>query len=69
VLGVLGGAVGLMLGVVTISIVSLANGWSPVLDLTASLAAVGASAAAGLLAGLWPAARAMRIQPVAALQR
>jgi putative ABC transport system permease protein len=68
-LGTLGGVVGVGVGVAAICVVSLLNAWSPVLDLTATAAAVGLSAATGLLAGLWPAAKAMRIQPVAALQR
>ncbi|MEV4717356.1 ABC transporter permease [Micromonospora noduli] len=68
-LGSLGGLVGVGAGVVAICVVSLINTWSPVLDLRATALAVALSAATGLLAGLWPAAKAMRIQPVAALQR
>jgi len=68
-LGALGGLAGVGVGVTVVSTASLANGWPPVLDLRIATLAVGASAAAGLLAGLWPAARATRIQPVAALQR
>jgi putative ABC transport system permease protein len=69
VLGLFGGATGGALGVTTISAVSLWNGWNPVIDLRLALLAAFGGAAAGLLAGLVPAARAMRIQPVAALQR
>ncbi|MBQ1050237.1 ABC transporter permease [Micromonospora sp. C51] len=69
VLGALGGMVGVLLGISVIAGTAIVKGWTPVLDLRAALVAVAASAAIGLAAGLWPAARAMRIQPVAALQR
>jgi putative ABC transport system permease protein len=68
-LGTVGGVVGVMLGLATVAIVSLVNRWTPVLDVRAAMVAVGTAALTGLLAGLWPAARATRIQPVAALQR
>ncbi|MEV0895815.1 ABC transporter permease [Actinoplanes sp. NPDC049802] len=69
VLGAVGGLVGVMLGACVTSLTALFNGWTPVLDWRAALLAAAGSAACGLLAGLWPAARAMRITPVAALQR
>ncbi|MEU5908495.1 ABC transporter permease [Micromonospora sp. NPDC047527] len=69
VLGTIGGAVGVLIGVATVATVSIVNRWSPVLDMRAAMIAVAASAATGLVAGLWPAARAIRIQPVSALQR
>jgi putative ABC transport system permease protein len=68
-LGTLGGLAGVLVGIVVVALVSLSNQWTPVLDLRTALTATAASAGAGLLAGLVPAARAMRIQPVAALQR
>jgi putative ABC transport system permease protein len=68
-LGGLGGAAGVLVGVAVVAVVSLANAWNPVLDVRVAALAVAASAAAGLLAGLWPAWLATRIQPVAALQR
>lgn len=67
--GALGGVVGVLVGITTIAGVALTNAWTPVLDLRLALLATAASAAMGLVAGLVPAARAMRIQPVAALQR
>jgi putative ABC transport system permease protein len=68
-LGAAGGAVGALLGILTVSVVGLANAWTPSVDLRAALVACAVSTAAGLLAGLVPAARAARIPPVRALQR
>ena len=69
VLGGLGGGVGALLGVLTISIVSVVNGWTPAVEIRSAVFACTASTIAGLLAGLVPAARAARIPPVQALQR
>lgn len=68
-LGTLGGCIGALLGVLITVGVSLFNAWQPVVDLRMALLATGGGALAGLLAGLMPAFRAMRIEPVAALQR
>ncbi|MFV2122925.1 ABC transporter permease [Micromonospora sp. LOL_013] len=68
-LGGFGGVVGAVVGVVITIGVSLGNSWQPVIDLQAAFAASAVSAAAGLLAGFWPAVRAMQVQPVSALQR
>lgn len=68
-LGALGGVVGVLLGVLTTAVVSLVNGWVPVIEVRSALGACLASSVAGLLAGLIPAARAVRIPPVQALQR
>jgi putative ABC transport system permease protein len=51
------------------SMVSLANGWTPVIDLQWAVVACAVSTLAGTLAGLAPAARAVRLPPVQALQR
>lgn len=69
VIGGIGGIVGAGAGIVIISSVAIANGWVPVLDLRLALLTIGISMGSGTLAGLWPAIRAMRITPVAALQR
>lgn len=68
-LGALGGVVGVLLGTVVTAVVSVINRWTPVLDLRSTLVAVGVTTGVGLLAGLWPAIKATKIQPVSALQR
>jgi putative ABC transport system permease protein len=68
-LGCLGGVVGAGLGSAAVAALSLWNGWVPVLDVRAAMVAVACSAAIGLIAGLWPARIATRVQPVSALQR
>ncbi|CRK60010.1 ABC transporter related [Alloactinosynnema sp. L-07] len=68
-LGTAGGLIGSVMGLLVTVAVSLWNGWQPVIDLPLAVLAVAGGAAAGLVAGLVPAWRATRIQPVAALQR
>jgi putative ABC transport system permease protein len=67
-LGGLGGVVGAVTGVLITIVVAFTKGWQPIIDLPTALLASAAGALAGLLAGLLPAWRATRIQPVAALQ-
>lgn len=68
-LGAVGGLVGVVVGLLVTVSVALVNSWAAVLDWRAALLASGISAACGLAAGFWPAVRATRISPVAALQR
>ncbi|GIJ32482.1 ABC transporter permease [Micromonospora sediminimaris] len=68
-LGFLGGVTGALLGVLTTSVASVANGWTPVIEIRVALIACAISAMSGLLAGLLPAARAARLSPVTALQK
>lgn len=68
-IGMLGGLAGVLVGTTAIAAISIANGWAPVLNVGTAALATAASAAFGLVAGLFPAARAMHIQPVTALQR
>ncbi|MFH8257042.1 ABC transporter permease [Streptomyces roseolus] len=68
-LGTLGGLVGTSLGTLTVVGVALVRGWTPVVDPTTVLLAPIVGLFTGLLAGLYPALRASRIQPVEALRR
>lgn len=69
VLGTLGGLIGTSLGVLTVVGVAMARDWTPVVQPTTVFAAPLIGLVTGALAGLYPAWRAARIQPVAALRR
>ncbi|WP_229919871.1 ABC transporter permease [Streptomyces minutiscleroticus] len=69
ILGALGGLIGTTFAILTIASVALARNWTPVIDLEIVAAAPLLGWATGLLAGLYPAWRASRIQPIAALRR
>ncbi|MEU3345585.1 ABC transporter permease [Streptomyces sp. NPDC006700] len=68
-LGALGGLTGTSLGVLAVVGVSTARDWTPVVQPATVLAAPVIGLATGLLAGLYPAWRAARVQPVEALRR
>ncbi|MEV0189832.1 ABC transporter permease [Kitasatospora purpeofusca] len=68
-LGLLGGLVGASLGTVTIVAVAASKEWTPVLHPAAIATAPLLGLATGLLAGVYPAWRASRIQPAEALRR
>lgn len=68
ILGLLGGLVGASAGVVTIAVVALARDWTPVHDVRIALATPVVGALIGILAGLYPAAKAANLLPVTALK-
>ncbi|MFJ4091238.1 ABC transporter permease [Kitasatospora sp. NPDC089913] len=68
-LGALGGLVGTGLGVVTVIVTSTTREWTPVVAPGTVAAAPAIGLATGLLAGLYPAWRAARVEPVEALRR
>ncbi|MFF1412534.1 ABC transporter permease [Streptomyces sp. NPDC058289] len=68
-LGSLGGLIGTALGTITVVAVALVRDWTPVLHPGIVAAAPALGLATGLAAGIYPAWRASRIQPVEALRR
>ena len=67
-MGLIGGVVGASVGLLFVVAVSAARDWTPVLDIWLPLIAPVVGAIVGLLAGLYPAVRAARMEPVDALR-
>jgi putative ABC transport system permease protein len=67
-LGTLGGLLGACFGVVAVSLISASRDWSVVIEPILLVAAPVVGLGTGLLAGLYPAIKASRIQPIAALR-
>ncbi|MEV6793690.1 ABC transporter permease [Streptomyces sp. NPDC051320] len=68
-LGALGGLIGTSLGTITVVIVAAIRDWTPVVHPATVAAAPAIGLVTGLVAGLYPALRASRIQPAEALRR
>ncbi|MEV6396214.1 ABC transporter permease [Streptomyces sp. NPDC051907] len=66
-LSALGGATGALLGVAATLVFASVQSWTPVIPPAALAAAFAATLTTGALAGLYPAARAARMHPTAAL--
>jgi len=67
-LGLFAGILGASFGIITIVTVSSSRGWSPVLEPWLPLAAPIVGAITGLLAGTYPAWKASKLEPIAALR-
>ncbi|MEU6988786.1 ABC transporter permease [Streptomyces sp. NPDC046324] len=68
-LGALGGLVGTSLGVLTVVGVAVVRDWTPVIHPTTAAGAPAIGLVTGVVAGLYPAWRAARIEPAEALRR
>ena len=68
VLSALGGAAGLALGVVVTTVVAVQRGWAVAVPPEALWGGMTVALTAGVVAGIYPAVRATRVQPAEALR-
>lgn len=68
VIGLLGGLIGAAVGVFAVVVVALVQQWTPIVDLAMVLGAALLGAVVGLAAGAYPARKASRVEPIAALR-
>ena len=67
-LAAIGGAIGVLLGLGIANLVAAAFGWSMLARTDIILMALGVSAGVGVIFGLYPALKASRLDPIAALR-
>jgi ABC-type antimicrobial peptide transport system permease subunit len=67
-LAAIGGAIGVLLGLGIANVVAAAFGWSMLARTDIILMALGVSAGVGVVFGLYPALKASRLDPIAALR-
>lgn len=68
VIGLLGGLVGSALGVAVVVVVSVSKEWTPILDTGVVIGAAALGGVIGVLAGLYPALKAAKVEPIHALR-
>lgn len=69
ILGLLGGAIGASVGLTAVALVAVTQQWTAVIQPWTVVLAPLVGAVVGLLAGLYPALRASRIEPIEAFKR